>query len=149
MNLSIGELVERIHSLSLFIREDSPRLIFRLEQAEKLEPSDPGFLGLLGRVFQALSLNCPPKESDVVDLWALDLWEYNRKEYNDFSEHPETFTGFSECGISRILSHIALSLDLNGPTYLFVMYNMSTQTIDLSSEVSKAEYEAFLEALPF
>lgn len=149
MKLPLAETIDRIRSLSLFVREDSPHLIFRLEPAEKIASADPGFLTLLKRIYQALEVDRAPLPSEVVDLWALDLWEYNRKEYDYFSQHPEAFTGFSECGIARVLSHIALSLDLGGPTYLFVMYNMSTRTIDLRSQVGTEDYETFLEALPF
>jgi hypothetical protein len=149
MRQSISETIERIHSLCLFVREDSPHLIFRLEPAESIGPSDPGFLALLRRIYDGLEMKRPPKESEVIDVWALDLWEYNHKEYDYFSQHPEEFTGFSECGIARVLSHIALSLDLDGPTYLFVMYDVSTQAIDLKADVSKDDYETFLEALPF
>lgn len=149
MKPSLSEIVDRIRSLSLFIREESPHLIFRLEAAEKIEPSDPGFLALLDKIYRALEVDRTVRESEVIDLWALDLWEYNQKEYDYFSQHPEEFTGFSECGIARILSHIALTLDLAGPTYLFVMYNMAKQTIDLRSEVGREDYETLLEALPF
>lgn len=149
MKPSLSETIDRIRSLSLFVREDNPRLIFRLEAAEKIGPKDPGFLALLDRIYRALETDRRAKEWEVVDLWALDLWEYNQNEYEYFSHHPEEFTGFSECGIARILSHVALTLDLGGPTYLFVMYNMANQTIDLRSEVGREGYEALLEALPF
>lgn len=149
MKLSLAETIDRIRFLSLFIREENPHLIFRLEPAEKIDPSDSGFLTLLRRIYRALEVDRSAKESEVVDLWGLDLWEYNRKEYHYFSQHPEEFSGFSECGIARILSHIVLTLDLGGPTYLFVMYNVATETIDLRSEVDREDYEAFLEVLPF
>ncbi len=149
MKASLADTIDCIRSLSLFVREDSPHLIFRLEAAEKIEPGDPGFLALLTRIYQALEVNRRARESEVVDLWALDLWEYNQREYEYFSHHPEEFTGFSECGIARILSHIALTLDLGGPAYLFAMYNVADQTIDLRREVGRDDYEALLEALPF
>jgi len=149
MKLSLTETIDRIRSLSLYVQEDSPHLIFRLEPADKIEPSDPGFLTSLKKIYRALRVDRRPRESEVEDLWALDLWEYNQKEYDYFAEHPEEFSGFSECGIARILSHIALTLDLGGPTCLFVMYNMATETIDLRSEIAREDYETFLEALPF
>lgn len=145
----LSETIDRIRSLSLFVQDESPHLIFRLELAESIEPGDPGVLPLLGRIYRRLRLDRTPKESDVVDLWALDLWEYNRDEYEYFSEHPEAFTGFSECGIARILSHVALTLDIGGPVYLFVMYNLSSQAIDVRSEIARCDYESFLEGLPF
>jgi hypothetical protein len=149
MKASLAETIDRTRSLSLFVREDSPHLVFRLETAEKIEPSDPGFFALLEKVYRALKMDPTPRESDVVDLWPLDLWEYNRREYDYFSQNPQSFTGFSECGIARILSHIALTLDFGGRSYLFVMYNMTKKTIDLKSEIARADYESFLEALPF
>jgi hypothetical protein len=149
MKESLAATIDRIRSLSLFVRQDSPHLIFRLEAAEKIEPKDPGFLALLERIYRALAVDRVARESEVVDLWALDLWEYNQHEFEYFSRHPEAFTGFSECGIARILSHVALTLDFGGPTYLFVMYNMDTQAIDLRSELVRKDYEIFLEALPF
>ncbi len=145
----MAETIDRIRSLSLFVQDESPHLIFRLEAAEKIEPESPGFLTLLDRIYRSLELDRPARESDVVDLWPLDLWEYNQKEYEYFSHHPEEFSGFSECGIARVLSHIALTLDLGEPTYLFVMYNMASQTVDLKSEVAREHYETFLGALPF
>jgi hypothetical protein len=135
--------------LSLFTCEDRPNLIFRLEPTEKIEPVDPGFLPLFRRIYEALHVNRSSRESDVVDLWALDLWEYNRKEYDYFSHHPEAFTGFSECGIARVLSHIAVTLDFGGSAYVFVMYDMANQSVDFQSGIRKEDYEALLEALPF
>jgi hypothetical protein len=149
MRLSLQEVIDRIRCLSLFEQEDNPHLIFRLEPAEKIEPANPGFASFLMKIYHVLDIARLPSESEVIDVWALDLWEYNQKEYNYFIEHPEEFDGFSECGIARILSHIALTLNLGGPSYLFVMYNMSTQTLDLRSEVDKGDYDTFLEALPF
>ncbi len=146
---SLAGTIDRIRSLSLFVPEDSPHLVFRLEAAEKIDEDDPGFSALLDKIYRALALGRAARKPEVVDLWALDLWEYNRKEYDYFNQHPERFTGFSECGIARILSHIALTLALGGPTYLFVMYNMAKQTIDLKGEVESEDYETFLEALPF
>ncbi len=146
---SLRDTVDAIRSLALFVQEESPRLIFRLEAAEKIDTKDPGFFHLLEKIHQALNLDETPTESEVVDLWALDLWEYNQKEYEYFSEHPEKFTGFTECGIARVLSHVALTLDFGEHTYLFVMYNMADHTIDLKTDVPREDYEAFLEALPF
>ncbi len=149
MKASLADTIDRIRSLSLFVDEDKPHLIFRLEAAEKIDTDDPGVLPLLDRIYRALAVGRAARKSEVLDLWALDLWEYNQKEYDYFSQHPEEFTGFSECGIARILSHIALTLALGGPTYLFVMYNMPKQAIDLKGEIDSEDYEAFLEALPF
>jgi hypothetical protein len=149
MNSSLSETIHQIRSLSLFVPEDGPHMIFRLEPAEKIEPSDPGFPLLLEKIYEALHLNRVPDPSELVDIWALDLWEYNREEFDYFSRYPERFTGFSECGIARVLSHIALTLDLGGSKYLFVMYRVSTKAIDLRADIPRGEYETLLEALPF
>jgi hypothetical protein len=149
MKASLSEAIDCIRSLSLFVREESPRLIYRLEAAEKIEPQDSGFLPFLRMVYQVLGIERAANESDVVDLWALDLWEYNQREFEYFSQYPERFTGFSECGIERILSHIALTLDFDGPAYLFVMYDMAEKRIALRAEIPKGDYEEFLGCLPF
>jgi hypothetical protein len=149
MKAGFADTIDRIRSQSLFVREESPNLIFRLEVTEKIGPQDPGFLALLSKIYRALKLNRQAKESDVVDLWALDLWEYNRREYEYFSQHPEEFAGFSECGIARVLSHVAITLDFGGPNYLFAMFNVGDQTADLKSEIARQDYEVFLESLPF
>lgn len=149
MRPSLAHMIGQVRSLSLFVREGSPHLVFRLEAAEKIELTDPGFRGLLKTIYQALKADRETRESEVVDLWALDLWEYNREEYEHFAEHPEEFSGFSQCGIARILSHIAVTLDFGGPDYLFAMYNVAQQVIDISGEIAREEYEVFLEALPF
>nr|NIO05845.1 hypothetical protein [Pseudomonadota bacterium]NIS71922.1 hypothetical protein [Pseudomonadota bacterium] len=85
MKAPLAATIDRIRSLSLFVQDESPHLIFRLEAAEKIEPKDPGFLNLLQRIYRSLELSRRASESDVVDLWALDLWEYNQKEYEYFS----------------------------------------------------------------
>ena len=149
MKVSLAGTIDRVRSLCLFVREDNPHLIFRLEAAEKIEPSDPGFPELLKRIYRALKVDRVASKEEVVDLWPLDLWEYNQGEYEYFSRHPERFTGFSECGIERILSHIALTLDFGESAYLFVMFNVATQEIDLRSEIEKEDYHGFLGALPF
>ncbi len=149
MKAPLADTIDRIRSLSLFVQDESPHLVFRLEAAEKIETSDPGFLSFLNRIYRALEVDRTASESDVVDIWALDLWEYNQKEYEYFSEHPDEFTGFSECGIARVLSHVALTLDFGGQYHLFVMYNLADGTIDLRSEIFKKDYKTFLEALPF
>ena len=149
MKPPLAHIIDQVRSLSLFVREGSPHLVFRLEAAEKIESTDPGFRTLLERIYRALKADHEARESEVVDLWALDLWEYNREEYEHFAEHPEEFSGFSQCGIARILSHIAVTLDFGGPDYLFTMYDVARKAIDLSGEIAREEYEAFLEALPF
>ncbi|MBW2059188.1 MAG: hypothetical protein JRH07_07920 [Deltaproteobacteria bacterium] len=149
MKEALGKTIDRIRSLCLFVRQESPHLIYRLEPADKIEPGDPGFYSLLAKIYRALGIDREVKDSEIVDLWPLDLWEYNQKEYDYFTRHPEEFSGFSECGVARILSHIALTLDLGGPAYLFVMYNMETGRVDLRSEIPREDYESLLEELPF
>ena len=148
MKPSLDRLITRVRSRSIYVPDEYPSLIYRLERADKIEPSDPGFRSLLDRIGRALNIR-QVKKSEVVDLWPLDLWEYNRREYEHFSRHPEEFTGFSECGIARILSHIVLTLDSGRPAYLFVMYNMVEQGVDLREEIDREDYETFLENLPF
>jgi hypothetical protein len=148
MKQSIDPLIERVRSIAIYVRDDHPRLIFRLEAAEKIDPSGPGYRVLCQRIRQALDLN-RLQESQIVDLWPLDLWEYDRTEYEYFNDHPEAFTGFSECGVARILSHVAVTLDLGGPAYLFVMYNVAEQTVDLRGEINRNHYDIFLENIPF
>jgi len=148
MKPSLDRLITQVRSRSIYVPDAYPSLIYRLERADKIEPSAPGFRNLLDRIGQALNIR-QVKKSQVVDLWPLDLWEYNRREYEHFSRHPEEFTGFSECGIARVLSHIVLTLDTGRPAYLFVMYNMVEQGVDLREEIDREDYETFLENLPF
>lgn len=148
MKPSLDRLITQVRARSIYVPNDYPSLIYRLERADKIGPSDPGFRKLLDRIGQALDIY-QVKESEVVDLWPLDLWEYNRREYEHFSRHPEEFTGFSECGIARVFSHIVLTLDAGGSTYLFVMYNMVEQGVDLREEIDREDYETLLENLPF
>jgi len=148
MKPSLDRLIERVRSMAIYVRDDHPHLIYRLEAAEAIDPSSPGYPDLLDRIRRALNIN-GVQESEVVDLWPLDLWEYNRNEYEHFNDHPDAFTGFSECGVARILSHVAVTLNFGAPVYLFVMYNMAERAVDLRGEIDREDYEIFLENIPF